>query len=556
MAGYYDKNKDYSAAIEAAKKSGASQAEINRLQQERQNKIDAVYGGNEPNMYNSNQTYSQATSGGGSSSSVNNAVGVANSMQAKKDAAKKKAQEAAARGDWDAVGNYVNEIAFAGPKNAQGGYDFAEANAYMNELQKQYNYNANDYYQGRYDAVYGEGAWDGGTGTGQPTYNEYSQNLVNQYNQQHGIQTSNPMVESMKTEVVNPYQYGTFEEFLSDMGYDTYADATQQAIRAAVQQAISGYNQQIEDTNEDSKEMARQAYVNMMMGGKNLDQQLAAGGYAGGMADSQRIALQAGYENDLNSLERQRVATINELQRAITNAQLTGDMQTAQELASYLQQIQGQWNNYVTNQQAMANDNYWRQQSIDADNQNRAREMALMIMQSGNMPDDETLSAAGISRTQAQALLGTTGQTISTTTNPVRRTGGYNNGGLTRQQVAEMQNYLGVTADGLWGSNSRNAAGGLTADEAWAAYQQALAEQQNPVTEEYATKTSARGFGTNYSEVLNQVRNMKNSGANETAIANYLDQFSNAQLTDAGLERILTLLNIGGYRTFSGIGGL
>ena len=158
---------------------------------------------------------------------------------------------------------------------------------------------------------------------------------------------------------------------------------------------------------------------------------------------------------------------------------------------------------------------------------------------------------------QAQALLGTTGQTIPTTTNPVRRTGGgYNNGGLTRQQVAEMQNYLGVTADGLWGSNSRNEAGGLTADEAWAAYQQALAEQQNPVTEEYATKTRARGFGTNYSEVLNQVRNMKNSGANETAIENYLDQFSNAQLTDAGLERILTLLNIGGYRTFSGIGGL
>lgn len=442
-------------------------------------------------------TTTTTTSGGSSGGTTNSAI----------EAAKKKAQEAAAAGDWDAVGAAVNEIAFAGPKNAQGGYDFTEANAYMNQLQKQYNYNANDYYQGKYDAVYGEGAWDGGTGTGQPTYNEYSQNLVNQYNQQNGIQTgvqtSAPTVETMQTEVVNPYQYGTFEEFLSDMGYDTYADATQQAIRAAVQQAISGYNQQIEDTNEDSKELARQAYVNMMLGGKNLDQQLAAGGYAGGMADSQRIALQANYENDLNSLERQRVATINELQRAITNAQLTGDMQTAQELASYLQQIQGQWNNYVTNQQAMANDNYWRQQSIDADNQARAREMALMIMQSGNMPDDETLSAAGISRVQAQALLGTTGQTIPTT-NPVRRTGGgYNNGGLTRQQVAEMQNYLGVTADGLWGSNSRNAAGGLTADEAWAAYQQALGGQQAPAVQipdgiiaEVQSRLMAEGYST------------------------------------------------------------
>lgn len=556
MAGYFDKNKDYSAAIEAAKKSGASQSEINRLQQERQNKIDAVYGGNEPNMYNSNQTYSQATSGGGSSSSVNNAVSIANSVQAKKDAAMQKAREAAAAGNWDAAASYTNEIAFATPKNPQDGYDMSEANAFFKQLAKEYGYDANKYYQQKYDSVYGAGAWDGGTGTGQPVFNDYSKALVDAYNKKNGIQTSVPgMTEVMKGEVVNPYgQYGSFDEFLSGMGYDSYADATQQAIRAAVQQAIGGYNQQIEDTNEDSKELARQAYVNMMMGGKNLDQQLAANGYAGGMADSQRIALQANYENDLNNLERQRVATINELQRAITNAQLTGDMQTAQELANYLQQIQGQWNNYVINQQQMANDNYWRQQSIDADNQNRAREMALMIMQSGNMPDDETLNAAGISRTQAQALLGTTGQTIPATT--TRRTGGgYNNGGLTRQQVAEMQNYLGVTADGLWGAQSQGQTG-MTADEAWAAYQQALAEQQNPVTEEYATKTSARGFGTNYSEVLNQVRNMKNSGANETAIENYLDQFSNAQLTDAGLDRILTLLNIGGYRTFSGIGGL
>ena len=397
--------------------------------------------------------------------------------------AHRKAYEAAQRGDWDAAAAAANEIALAGPKNAQGGYDYGATNQYMQELQDEFKYNANDYYQKKYDSVYGQGAWDGGTGTGKPVYNEFSQNLVNQYNQkngtgtQTGAQTSVPgMTEVMKGEVVNPYgQYGSFDEFLSGMGYDRYADATQQAIRAAVQQAIGGYNQQIEDTNEDSKELARQAYVNMMMGGKNLDQQLAAGGYAGGMADSQRIALQANYENDLNALERQRVATINELQRAITNAQLTGDMQTAQELASYLQQIQGQWNNYVMNQQQMANDNYWRQQSIDADNQNRAREMALMIMQSGNMPDDETLNAAGISRTQAQALLGTTGKTIPET--PTRRTGGgYNNGGLTRQQVAEMQNALGLTADGLWGAKSQSETG-MTADEAWAAYQEALASQ-------------------------------------------------------------------------------
>ena len=34
-----------------------------------------------------------------------------------------------------------------------------------------------------------------------------------------------------------------------------------------------------------------------------------------------------------------------------------------------------------------------------------------------------------------------------------------------------MQEAYGVTADGKWGKNSKAAAGGLSADEAWASYQ-------------------------------------------------------------------------------------
>lgn len=52
--------------------------------------------------------------------------------------------------------------------------------------------------------------------------------------------------------------------------------------------------------------------------------------------------------------------------------------------------------------------------------------------------------------------------------------GGYDNGSLTPAQVAAMQNALGVTADGQWGSQSSAASGGLTADEAWQAYQEAM----------------------------------------------------------------------------------
>ena len=46
----------------------------------------------------------------------------------------------------------------------------------------------------------------------------------------------------------------------------------------------------------------------------------------------------------------------------------------------------------------------------------------------------------------------------------------YNNGGLTEAQVKELQNYYGVSADGMWGSASKEAAGGLTAKQAWENY--------------------------------------------------------------------------------------
>jgi hypothetical protein len=61
MAGYYDKNKDYSKELQ---RTDLSASERNRLTQERQNKINDKYGGKEPNMIGSNKTYSQTYGGG------------------------------------------------------------------------------------------------------------------------------------------------------------------------------------------------------------------------------------------------------------------------------------------------------------------------------------------------------------------------------------------------------------------------------------------------------------------------------------------------------------
>lgn len=195
----YDASVDYSAAIEAEKAKGANanQAVINQLQTERDAKIKYQYGGTEPNMYGSNQTYSQlsgsASSGNsGAQTAINNAVqfNANNGSQYMGDnAIYKAAYEAAAAGDWDRAAALTNQLATS--KTLSDGTqlnDLAETNRYLGQLQKLFNYNANDYYQQKYDAVYGAGAWDGGTGTGKPTYNDYSKALVDYYNQNNGQQ--------------------------------------------------------------------------------------------------------------------------------------------------------------------------------------------------------------------------------------------------------------------------------------------------------------------------------------------------------------------------------
>lgn len=211
-------------------------------------------------------------------------------------------------------------------------------------------------------------------------------------------------------------KYGSFQEFVGDTGYDDYAEQMKAAIQASVDQAVNGYKGQIDTTNQQSDDMARQAWVAKRLAEKNMNQQLSANGYSGGMADSQKISLESSYQDQLTDIEKQRLQTVKDLETAITNAQLTGDMQAAQELSAMLQQIQSQWNSYVQSQQQfdqqnywkqkeLENQNYWNEQELAAQNKGAAYTRALTLISQGFMPDDETLAAAGITRAAAQQKL-------------------------------------------------------------------------------------------------------------------------------------------------------
>lgn len=232
--------------------------------------------------------------------------------------------------------------------------------------------------------------------------------------------------ESYSTETPETMSY---EDYFKKVGGDVYESDVRKAIDARVQQAVNAYERQKQQAETSYKNAARQTYVNNMMSQRNMEQQLAASGIYGGMADSQRIAMDANYQNEVADLEQQYIDTLADLEQAITDARLAGDTQAAEQMAGYKSNVQSQYASYLMQKdQQAANIAQWQRER----------------------------SAAGRTSSGGGGYYG-----------------GYDNGSLSASQVAEMQRFYNVDADGVWGSQSSAATGGLTAEEAWEAYQHA-----------------------------------------------------------------------------------
>ena len=470
----YDPNKDYSLAIVNA----GSDEERERLRQERQQKINGQYGGKDP------YRGTRDIMGTGQGTSLGSGTGTVSAPSG-------------SGGGWTPSAGYTENItADAGLSDAElaqiqqyreqakaGLISWSQANQMANTIRSRYGYTADK------------------TGAATPTQQD---------------------------------PYGSFADYLASMGYGDYAEQTRAAIQASVEAAIQKYNDQIAQTEQDSGKLARQAYVAKMMGQKNLDQQLAAEGYAGGMADSQRIQTELDYQNQLSEIEQQRLLTVRELESAITQAQLSGDLQTAQELAAYLQQVQGQWADYISQRQQMDNSNYWNRQQMDEQTRASAYERVMNLLSAGITPDSATLTAAGISAQEAAQILryygGGTSSGASGGGNTYRGGGGYSNGSLSTAQIQQLQRALGVTADGKWGAKSSAAAGGLDADAAWAKY-----------------GSRAQTAGDSFADTV--LRNMQNSvrakgGITQAQIHTLKSYVASGMLTQEELTGILDALGV------------
>lgn len=226
--------------------------------------------------------------------------------------------------------------------------------------------------------------------------------------------------------------------------------ASTAAITAATQ-AGDYYATQLNDIIPTLYQQAYDRYLNeysMMLqdlGAVNTQEQLDYAKYLDQLTQ---------YNTDRNFAYDTYLGDFNVLQGKLSSLQGQDDVDYGRFLDQINLGIQQDETEYQRGQQEQA----MAQAQVDA------------ILSAGGTPSAELIGASGYTSEYVQALEDAYRKAEAERTSTRSGSGGvtgYNNGSLTTSQIIQMQEALGVTADGKWGPATQAAAGGLSADAAW-----------------------------------------------------------------------------------------
>lgn len=283
--------------------------------------------------------------------------------------------------------------------------------------------------------------------------------------------------------------------------YAAQTEAALSNLKSAYETAMQDYDAAKEKLPGVYQEAKNTAAATNALEKRAFDERAAASGLNSGTGGQAQLAMSGALQGQLGKLDREqaqaesdieleRAKTQAEYQAAIAQAKAEGDNALASALYQEMVRVQG----LEREDQQLADANaredeqlakkwkredeqlaeeYRREDEAAAKKESSAeaeyaREIALsyglidpaLIGQINSLADLAKLSAGTASAAGTGTDTGNTGSLVA-----------YDNGGLTEAQVKQMQAYYGVTADGKWGPNSKKAAGGLSAKDAWAAYQ-------------------------------------------------------------------------------------
>jgi len=343
--------------------------------------------------------------------------------------------------------------------------------------------------------------------------------------------------------------YSAYESKIADLqdeitaqqkAYDTAQQQQALALQAARDSAVSDLNAQKTDVTNDYNDMYRQLYLQKMNAEKNINQQLAAQGVTGGQSESTLLGMNTNYSDALRQGKQGETKAQSELDQAITNANLATDKDIASSAAenaiakanSYTEALQNAINQYNTM--------YQYQTAQDSENRNYNYQLAMSMLNSGVMPDDTTLSSAGINKSDAQSIV----NAYSVAAAQKASSGGSGSGSSSNKYNGSIDNayanYLAGTAsadqiNALYdayeiGSRSQSdlnkvlSAMGMKTPTATSKQSQATGES---VLSGYTT-------GTNYGTVYNNVSSaLRNKTMSKSDLRDYVNEANQAGLLNS-----------------------
>ena len=672
MAGYYDKNKDYSKELQ---RTDLSASERDRLTRERQNKIDDKYGGKEPNMIGSDKTYSQTyggSSGGSSGSSKGNYAGIeydrSNNgggiygMPTSNSEVKNYKQGGVT---YQVGPDMSRRTDLAGKAQVSNGYTvFYDDNGYAYKASKGVaDYTPHQDINAGNGSYNKSGAWTdneiltaldrakisairGQLQRGEITGDQANQaanairagygytidknglvtdngalSAVNDRRKQLGLSTSPESAELdyyrylMGTDTSPSAQASgkvqSFGDYLSANGgaqagsqqrvtdiaagstptrnYSTSQIGTSydigdgsnylkelyaQKVAAELAALKSAYEQNTATLDASRAQIApvydiaRNSAANQNALSRGAFQEMAvANGLNTGTTGQAALAQDIVYQQNLSQIDReqaektaaidlQRSQLDTEYRNAIAKAEATGDAELANALYEEYVRQQNLYAKYggQTGGSSSSGGSTVVKPTLTASQVQSALKNGIVT--------DDVISAFDYYYGQGsydalygtgKLKAGTTGTAKTGSGSTGKKKGSYSNGSLTNEQVKQLQKYYGVTADGKWGTNSKKAAGGLTADQAWAKYRgtnkTATKTNSAGVTvtgSNYATiaKNSAAGlYGPKYGATLNMIQAQFGRGANASTLSDIISAaLKRGDINEAGASTIMQTL--------------
>ena len=417
------------------------------------------------------------------------------------------AYQAAEKGDWDTAYAYLNLMSETYQRTGQSddyntGIDLTAENLYGAELQNQFRYNANDYYNKRYDETFGAGSaavWDATNGAVK-TYQQLvdavgadmAQQIIGTGNTASG-QMSIPGYGGGVTGGFGTtsgsygvtgggYDYtpnGDAYQYIQDM-YAANSASQLAALKAAYEQNVMDYNAQDDLISAEAQRQRNQAAAQndiqrMYMNEMGIMQGLNTGA-TGQMALAQNAALQGNLAN-IGTQEQQALSD-SALERSKLKAQYSAavDQAVAQnnyELANALYQEYVRQDNLAQQKAAAAQEQANWEAKFQYQQQQDALAQQNWQAQFDYQKAQDDLNYQLTLQKLYGSSAGNTGSTVRTRTPVKAKSVGYNNGGLTTAQVIQLQQDLNkylpagqkIAVDGKWGPATKAAAGGYTADE-------------------------------------------------------------------------------------------